>query len=284
MARLTSRQKQSQIASRSKAKRKKLKTFRHRLGLMGGVAVIAILGGGSWWLHDSGWIEKTIADTQDGIYAMTASGGFHISNLTIEGREKTSKEEVLAALGVTVGDSIFEASLPDIQKRIEAISTVKQASVERMLPDTLHVRIVERSPVAVWQHDGTLSPIDEEGVVLEQEDANDYLQLLVVVGKGAPEHTTELLELLATERSLADEVVAAVYVGERRWNLRFDSGVNVMLPEEETGAAWKRLAEMQREQGILQKSVQSIDMRLFERIFIKLLPDADPAQGGATET
>jgi hypothetical protein len=46
---------------------------------------------------------------------------------------------------------------------------------------------------------------------------------------------------VAAEPALAKRFVAAVYVGERRWNVRLSPGIEVKLPEENPAAAWKTL-------------------------------------------
>ena len=40
---------------------------------------------------------------------------------------------------------------------------MRSAAIERRLPGTLFVRLVERHPLAVWQHDGKQELIDRDG-------------------------------------------------------------------------------------------------------------------------
>ena len=64
-------------------------------------------------------------------------------------------------------------------------------------------------------------------------------------------------------------MTAAVYVGKRRWNLRFDNGLDVKLPEEAPEQAWQRLAQLQRQYGVLDKDVSVIDLRLPDQIVLR---------------
>ena len=68
---------------------------------------------------------------------------------------------------------------------------------------------------------------------------------------------------------------AAVRVGERRWNLRLDNGVEVRLPEEGAEAALAELVRLAREQDILSRDIKAIDLRFPDRLIVKL-PEATP--------
>lgn len=286
--RLTERQKASRKASRSKAQKKRLRSI--KLYTLGTVALLAVAmtAAGSWWLVDSGWMDEKIAEARQSWHETLADAGFGLQHLYIQGRDKTDKERVMAAIGLKIGESLFSVPLADIKERLEKLGTIRTATVERALPGTLYVTLQERVPVAVWQQQGKLKPVDIDGVVL-QEDAGNYPHLMVVVGDGAPDKISELMELLATEPDLAKEVAAAVRVGDRRWNIRFKGGIEALLPDLEQEKAWRKLAGMQRTQNILGKSLQAIDMRVEERIFIKLPPQdtATPSKtptGTASET
>ncbi len=287
MARLTTRQKESKKASRSKAQRKRLRSIRfYTVTGLGALAAI-MTAVASWWLVDSGWVNATVNKAHQAWHEGVADAGFGLQDLYIKGREKTTPEAVLAATGMRIGESIFSVPLDEIQARLETLGTVRRAMVERSLPGTLRITLEERQPIAVWQHHGKQQLVDIDGVVL-QEQAGDYPQLLVVVGTGAPEHLAELLAMLEQEPELARQVVAAVRVGERRWDIKFTGGMEVMLPDAKQDKAWHKLADMQRRQDILDKAVRAIDMRIEERIFIKLphqdtLP-ASVSQEGASET
>src|SRR5690606_33811569 len=129
------------------------------------------------------------------------------------------------------------------------------AAVERRLPDTIHVRLVERRPLALWQNDGRITVIDHDGREISGADPARFSALPLVVGDDAPQHAIQLLALLALEPDLGRRVTAAVRVGGRRWNLRMDAGdgakIDVHLPEINPGAAWARLAELERSKKLL---------------------------------
>ncbi|MBN8898056.1 MAG: cell division protein FtsQ, partial [Rhodospirillales bacterium] len=71
--------------------------------------------------------------------------------------------------------------------------------------------------------------------------------------------------------------VAAVRVGERRWNLQMNSGTDVMLPEGHEVEALDRLAQLQQEHAVLDRPLAAIDLRLPDRLLLRPKPDPNGA-------
>lgn len=200
--------------------------------------------------------------------------GLTVTDVEVEGRETTDRETVLAALGAGPGTPILAVSPAHAKQRLEALPWVHHAVVERRLPGTLYVHLVERKPLALWQHGGRIELIDREGAVIPVTRLDQFAKLPMVVGDGAANRAAELIDMLGSEPDLAARVTAAIRVGERRWNLRIDNAVDVLLPAEETSGAWSRLASLERSNAILKREVQTIDMRLPDRLVLRVAPEA----------
>ena len=283
---LTPRQKQSQRIMREKAQALRRKEIKKRLQAAGAVtACVAGLVGGFWvWKYEV--VGRTVETGSDAIYRLTARAGFQLERLYLEGRSRTPISEIEAAIGVRPGSPILQASLAEMRERLEAIPSVKKAAVERSLPGTLHVRIIEREPVAMWQHRGKQVLVDDNGVVMEGVELAAYPNLPLIVGSDAPRHVTEAITLMAAQPVLAERVAAMIRVGERRWNVRLADGKEVRLPEQGAMEAWNTLAELEEKQQLLSRDVHVIDLRVAGRLFIKLSPENTPAvdTAGAKET
>jgi len=285
---LTPRQRQSQKLMRERAAKKKRKVILRRTLLVGGGVLGVLLLGGGVWLWKSGAAARTLDAMSDGVYAVTARSGFTVQSLYLEGRNRTAMEDIDRAMGVKKGDPILRVSLDEVRGRLEKIESVKTAAVERALPDTLLVRIVEREPVAMWQNQGKMALVDDNGVVMNGLDITPYKNLPLVIGEGAPKHVAELMEILATQPELAKRFSSAIRVGDRRWNIRIsgrtDGDIEVRLPEERALEAWKRLAELQAHNQVLDRDIKVIDLRLEGKMFIKLSPDDTPKVDNARDT
>jgi cell division protein FtsQ len=209
----------------------------------------------------------------DRLLALTATAGLAVADIEVEGRSMTDRTALLHALGAGRGTPILSVNPAEAKARIEALPWVRSAAVARLLPDRLFIRLTERHPLAFWQKNGKLQLIDHDGVVVTDQHLERFPGLIVVVGDDAPKHAAELLDMLVSEPKLAERVVAAVRVGNRRWNLRFDNGIDAQLPEENAAAAWAQLAEIERTSGILGREVEAIDLRLPDRLVIRTVPE-----------
>ena len=214
---------------------------------------------------------KRAADTM-----MEASGllGLTVSDIEVEGRETTDRETILAALAAGPGTPILAVSPARAKEELEALPWVHSAVVERRLPGTLYVRMIERKPLALWQHGGRIELIDREGGVIPVTRLDQFARLPMVVGDGAATHAAEFIDMLASEPDLAARTTAAIRVADRRWDLRIDNAIEVLLPAEDTAGAWSRLASLERSNAILKREVQTIDMRLPDRLVLRVTPEA----------
>lgn len=206
----------------------------------------------------------------DAVASMTGIGGLRVEQVMVEGRKMVDRQTVLAAVGLKRGQPILSFDLAAARERLEHIPWVESAVVERRLPDLIYVRLTERTPMALWQHEGRFSVIDAKGVVVVDGNVGSYANLPIVVGPDAPGKADSLLLLLGTEPEIKARVAAAVRVGGRRWNLHLDNGVDVKLPEEDAASAIARLAEINRANQLVDRDVKVIDLRQPDRLVLQL--------------
>ena len=204
-----------------------------------------------------------------------------IEHIVVEGQRLTTEHDVEEALGLSPGDPIMGFSIGDAERDVEALPFVATATVQRRLPGTVLVRLVERTPFAVWQNQGRFVLIDRTGKVVENQglngkDAEAFAKLPLVVGEGAPPAAETLVDALDATPSVKSHVVAMVRVGQRRWNLTLRNGCDVLLPEAEEAPALKRLAVFEQDHKLLERPLLTIDMRLPDRLLIRERP-VDPA-------
>ncbi len=202
---------------------------------------------------------------------------FQIKTIRIEGRNLTPEEDLAKALGTSVGQPIFGFSVSAARDRIDALPFIDHATVARHMPDTVIVKIVERSPIAVWQDHGQFILINRAGERvpdqgLEGKNGQAFIKLPLVVGEGANLAAATLTDALTANPAVKDFVVAAVRVGQRRWNLTLRDGATVLLPEGQEQAALARLAQYQAQFRLMERPVVSIDMRLPDRMVIHQTP------------
>jgi cell division protein FtsQ len=244
-----------------------------RQPMMLGIVVLLLGcgGGGGWWAWHEGWLvearNRLDAVSRSVVGAITP---FKLTDVTVEGRDYVEKSAILAALDVRPGDSLLGIDLQASRQKLEAIDWVASATVERRLPDTLYVTLKERRAVAIWQNGAEYTLIDRDGRTVRASRMPPGAEtLLLLGGAGAPEHVGELLLLLAYEPAVARQLRAAVWVGQRRWNLILSSGVEIWLPEEDAVAALKQLAKLDGQHKLLSREFGVVDLRLPDKLYLK---------------
>jgi len=233
-----------------------------RSGALAGALVLAIAA--PLWLWRAGTIEQAVASWADGAIRWSADQGLVIEDVYITGRLETASNDIVTVLALNASDAILGVDPEGARSALEALPWVRQAAVSRELPHTLRIELVEREPIAIWQHEGAFRLVDAEGVVIDAAPPAHHRGLPLVVGPDAPDHARALFAMLATEPTLAGRVTASIRVGGRRWNLELDSGQVVQLPERDPEAAWTRLAELSRERALIDRAdILAVDLRLF---------------------
>ena len=245
-----------------------------RFGLWIG-ALLLLSGGvyGGAQLSGSPLAQSALQSVVDTMVEATGLLGFTVSDVTVEGRETTDGETILAALAARPGTPILAVSPKRAKQQLEGLPWVRTAVIERRLPGTLYVRLVERKPLALWQHGGKIALIDRVGAIIPVARLDRFAKLPMVVGEGAASHAAEFLDMLASEPDLAVRVTAAIRVGNRRWNLRIDNAIDVLLPADETAEAWAQLARLDRSSALVHRDVQTIDIRLPDRLVLRVSPE-----------
>jgi len=79
---------------------------------------------------------------------------------------------------------------------------------------------------------------------------------------------------LADAPAIANRLAAAIWVGDRRWDLRLDNGVTIRLPEDGLSQAIARLVEAEARAPFLDKDIVAVDLRQGDRMVVQLTNSA----------
>jgi len=82
---------------------------------------------------------------------------------------------------------------------------------------------------------------------------------------------------------LRDQVRAAILVGDRRWNLRLKNGIDVRLPDSDVERALESLTRLDREKSLLSRDIVAVDLRLPDRVTVRLSDAAAQAREEAAK-
>lgn len=206
--------------------------------------------------------------------------GFGVERVTISGISRMYEREVLAAAGIDWRTSVPFLNVGEVREKLLRVPLIAQASVRKIYPNEIAITQVEREPAALWQRNGELSVIAADGTVIDAMRDDRYASLPLVVGEDANTKLPEYLALIASAGPLAERIKAGTYVSGRRWTLKLD-GVDVRLPETDPAAALARLVRFEREAGLLEKDIIAVDLRMPDRLVVRLTEEAAAARAEA---
>jgi cell division protein FtsQ len=242
------------------------------------LTVLLLAGSAAFGIVKGGHLDDFISALSDTRNALANSAGFRITTVAINGRKQLTQDEVLASGGVNGRSSLLFLDAAAVRDRLKANPWIADATVLKLYPGQLQIDIVERSAFALWQQDGRLSVISDDGTVLEPYLSRRFVSLPLVVGKGAETHARDFLALLARYPQVHAVTKAAIFVGERRWNLRLKDGLDIRLPESDVGNALASLSKLDREDRLFSRDIVAVDMRLPDRLTVQLSDDAAKAR------
>jgi len=229
------------------------------------------------------------AKAERGAAAAVGHAGFTVSGYQIVGLAHMSRAPVDAVVTDELRRAADEAgtdkaaqALVDtsaIRQRLLQFGWVKDARILRRLPDTLVIDIVERKPAALWQSQGELALIDSDGVVLDRVPVDRMPDLPLLIGPGANAQARELASLMADVPTLKPQLASATWVGGRRWDLNFQSGETVALPEGDVAArdALVKFARADKQSSLLGHGMLRFDLRVPGKMIVRLPHPVEPA-------
>ncbi|WP_245431231.1 cell division protein FtsQ/DivIB [Rhodoplanes roseus] len=204
--------------------------------------------------------------------------GFRIAGVALTGHKHLSRDEVLAIAGVSGRSSLLFLDAAEARARLKANPWVGDATVQKLYPDRLAIDITERVAFALWQKDGQVNVIASDGTVLEAFVSKSVMTLPFVVGAGAETRARDFVAQLDRYPAIRDQVRASVLVAERRWTLKLKSGIDVRLPENDLPRALDQLATLEQDKKLLSRDIVMIDLRLPDRVTVRLSDDAAQAR------
>jgi hypothetical protein len=154
----------------------------------------------------------------EGYRALLRLPYFRVAEIQVEGNLQVAAQDIIHSLGLTAETSILEVDLKALARRVLENPWIKEASVQRRLPLSLTIQVVERIPEAVFIADRHYL-LSADGVILA-ELSQDELPTLPTLRAATPRHvaigerilTSEMIQGLAVWRQFQ---LANALQGER---------------------------------------------------------------------
>ncbi|MDH4439797.1 MAG: cell division protein FtsQ/DivIB [Rhizobium sp.] len=215
--------------------------------------------------------------------SLMSTAGFAIEDIRVSGNQHTSEIDILQLLGLDADASLLELDIASARKALAELPWIESVDIRKIYPGTVEVMLRERQAYAIWQHGSDLSLIERSGSVIAPLRDNKFASLPLFVGRDAETSAAAVEEEFSKWPAIASRVKAFVRVAGRRWDVHMDNGVVVKLPEDHIAEALALLTRFDAEQQVLSRDIAAVDMRLPDRIAVRLTPEAQERRQVAVE-
>lgn len=207
-----------------------------------------------------------LADVAQGRFA---DAGFAIGEISITGQALTGEQAIFDALGVEPHTSTVSFDVEAARQRIAELPAVESVRVRKTYPGDVIVSVTEKVPVARWRVDGITFVVDSTGEQIGEDRGGAYADLPLVVGDGANDDAIVMIRALDQYPTLKEGLVALSRIADRRWDMIYDTGLRVQLPELGVARTLRNLVTYQTDYQLLDRDVTVIDLRVASLVAVR---------------
>lgn len=214
------------------------------------------------------FLEKSYQKIRAKFFSKLISAYSHPAQINISGNSRVTNEQIIEVVNqADLGDS--EMAMQNLIDQIKTnLPWITKIVITRNLPGDLNITVSEFVPFAIWHSEDQKYLIDRDGNVVPYEDSEEFSSMMILSGKGANTNVRSLFNILVIDPDLSKNVYSATWVGNRRWDIRFDSGLLVKLPEKSIAEAWQKLIKINNLPGSL-NGLKIIDLRVSDKIYLE---------------
>jgi len=211
----------------------------------------------------------TIDNIKNKFYEKSGDLGLKLNDIIIEGNNKTSIKEIKEITNPEIGKPIFLIDITSLKKKIEKLPWVKIAVVDRQLPSTLYIAIIERKPIAIMQKNKSIFLVDDTSNIIKTDNMSDFLHLPIFVGEDVEEYIPYMLAILRKNANIFPHIEYIIRISERRWNIRLDNKLEIKMPEENFEQTYDLLTSLEYKNILFSGEFSTIDLRIAGKIYME---------------
>ena len=202
--------------------------------------------------------------------------GFTINNIQILGIKNIPKETIIKIVNNENKSNILNVNLLNIYNNLRNNDWVEELYIERVLPNTIKISIIEKEAIGIWQYEMSNKLITKNGEIISTANINKFkIDLPIIHGNDANKNANFILKILETNKVLTKNIWSLDYINNRRWNLHFKQGIIVLLPSEGVLRAWNEIIKLQKNYDVLNLGLTELDLRNPNKILGKINVDKD---------
>lgn len=199
---------------------------------------------------------------------------FAVKTIDVSGATHTSKEAMRRVTAAFAGVNLFKIDIAHVQAELRALPWVSHIEIEKKLPDTLRIRVTERTPWALVQTAGSIRYVDENGSAfapLLPEVGDPDLPLIIANDPRDIQRCVQLIRdlrrrdpLLYSRLSQIRPLAPAAFAVFDR-----DLGTVIYADSESLFSKWRTLYAVASAEHFERGAIQYADLRFADRLVLK---------------
>jgi cell division protein FtsQ len=211
------------------------------------------------------------------LYRRTQSDGrFAVRHLEIIGAQHTTPGDLETVRQRYIGANLFNLDIARLRRDVSSLPWVSRVEIEKRLPDTLRVRVVERTPIALADSGGSIRYVDEQGTPFAGLSPSIGDADLPLIGSAQPAELPRCVAILRQVRAQDPELYARI--SEIRALTPhgfafFDRELHafVYANEEDLSSKWRDLRAIVRAEHLARGDIAYADLRFNGQVVVKPL-------------
>ena len=208
-------------------------------------------------------------------YRHTQSGAqFAVKNIQIDGAVHTPRAALDAVTRQYVGMNLFKVDIGRVRRDLGRLSWIRRVEIEEKVPDTLRIRIVERTPVALVLSDGPVHYVDDDGITFAELSTSVGDNDLPIISNARGGDLTRCVALLRDLRARDPQLFARVSevrpVAPSGFAI-FDREIDAFVYTDagDLSAKWRDLYAIVADEKLARGAIEYADLRFADRIIVK---------------
>jgi len=213
---------------------------------------------------------------------LRTSPRFEVKKVRVLGFNRTAENHILSQADLPDRVNIFSVDLAGIRQRVETLQWVREAIVQRVFPDTVTIKVIERQPVGLARIRGRIYQFDADAVVLDFDPATG-VNFPILDGLELKDQERNLRKV-ALYRKVVEELQGQHALSEIHINgedevsvVSLSDPLLVNLGVEDFRSKWVQFLQMRSRIQSEYPEVSQVDFRFRNQVILKMNEEA-PAE------
>mgnify|MGYP001288341199 CR=1 FL=1 len=184
------------------------------------------------------------------------------------GNNYIDKKSLIYELKTKLDEDRNSNNLDLISNVLNKKNLIKKFIITKTSNNLITIKIEEKNIIGLLKIENNDYLIDEFNNIIETKITPNLFHLPVFIGKNSNKNASVILNLIK-ESDINLNYLSFSLIDNRRWNIKLNNGVKILLPENNVTDTLKLLKKIDTEHDILKGNFVEIDLRIYRKYFLK---------------